>query len=359
MENVFAHVLRNSVEYSRAVWEALTPEERAIMLEPYTIGVPDGGVHDASDEVPLLNCVANQVLGFFGNAMVMPFAIPPKLAGALQLTSRDIQDALLKFHRQAFNAPRSAITLPARGVLGEAVLGSCSSNEKIDLTRFWNWKDAPADSAADIRPSDLQNLANLVGSAGAQGPSQLAALGGPQNNLLGAAPAPSSDLLAQLIAKQPAPTQFADLTGMTALGQTISKTIEEAGKGRDKAIDKAAEMAKTAMEKAPEAIKAQNEAKSIEQKEKADKEAAQTKADADKLSSKLTLLGQNAAWFIGQAGAAADSDAKAKELLDSFFDGAKPTLDQVLPLSEKFALATGDSAEQTKGKKSILKALGL
>lgn len=359
MENVFTHVLRNSVEYSRAVWQALTPEERAIMLEPYTIGVPDGGVHDASDEVPLLNCVANQVLGFFGNAMVMPFAIPPKLAGALQLTSRDVQDALLKFHRQAFNAPRSAITLSARGVLGEAVLGSCSSNEKIDLTRFWNWKDAPSDTAADLKPSDIQNLVNLVGSGGAQAPSQLAALGGPQNNLLGAAPAPSSELLAQLIAKQPAPTQFSDLTGIQALGTALSKTTEEAGKARDKAIDQAATMAKTAMEKAPDAIKAQNEAKATEQKEKADKEAAKTKADADKLSSKLTLLSQNANWFIGQVGNAPDSDAKAKELLGSFFDGGKPTLDQALPLFEKLAPAQGDTAEQTKGKKSILKTLGL
>ena len=60
-----------------------------------------------------------------------------------------MQEALLRFHRQAFAPPQSSITLPARGVLGEAVLGACESSEKIDLTRFWNWQDSPADTAAD------------------------------------------------------------------------------------------------------------------------------------------------------------------------------------------------------------------
>ena len=35
-------------------------------------------------------------------------------------------------------------------MLGEAVLGNCPSAEKIDLTRFWNWADSPADSAPAI-----------------------------------------------------------------------------------------------------------------------------------------------------------------------------------------------------------------
>ena len=64
---------------------SLTPEERAILLERYTIGVPAGGIADPSQEVPLLNCVANEVFGYFGNSLVMPFHIPPNLAETLKL----------------------------------------------------------------------------------------------------------------------------------------------------------------------------------------------------------------------------------------------------------------------------------
>ena len=43
IEGVLQHVVQNTVEFSKAVWQSLTPEERAIMLESYTIGVPSGG----------------------------------------------------------------------------------------------------------------------------------------------------------------------------------------------------------------------------------------------------------------------------------------------------------------------------
>jgi hypothetical protein len=91
----------------------------------------------------------------------------------MQVTSRDIQDALLKFHRQAFQPPRSSVTLPAHGTLGEAVLGCCNSAEKIDLTRFWNWQDSPSDQADAIPTSVFQppQALNLAGPATGTGGS--------------------------------------------------------------------------------------------------------------------------------------------------------------------------------------------
>ncbi|MFM2399419.1 MAG: hypothetical protein RL341_1576, partial [Pseudomonadota bacterium] len=89
IEGVFHHIVRNTVTYSKAVWQALTDEERAILLERFTIGVPSGGVAGADQEVPLLNCVANRVLGYFGNAAIMPFSIPPDVAQRMKVTSRD------------------------------------------------------------------------------------------------------------------------------------------------------------------------------------------------------------------------------------------------------------------------------
>ena len=88
IERTLQHVVRNTLTYSRAVWASLTPEERVVMLEGYTIGLPEDGLEadgftDPSQNVPLLNCVANQVLGYYGNCMIMPFSIPAALATKL------------------------------------------------------------------------------------------------------------------------------------------------------------------------------------------------------------------------------------------------------------------------------------
>jgi hypothetical protein len=259
IEAVLQHVVQNTVEYSKAVWQSVTPEERAIILERFTVGVPSGGVKDASEEVPLLNCVANQVLGYFGNAAIMPFFIPAQLAGEIGFTSRDIQEALLKFHRQAFVPPRSSLTLPARGVLGEAVLGSCDSCEKIDLTRFWNWQDSPADVATD--PKDLAALFAaqnpLIGPGGATAPSQLTT--GPMVTInQGPAAMTPADLASALIAKLPAGDLPSDLTGLTQLAGQLKVQTETTADSLNKTISEASGLAKAAMQALPQAIQAKS-----------------------------------------------------------------------------------------------------
>lgn len=150
IEKTAQHVVRNTVDYSKAVWLSMTAEERAILFEGYTIGVPQGGISDWTQMIPLLNCIENRVLGFFGNSMIVPFRIPP-IATAEDdgLTTAQVQEALLAYYNKAFVPPVSNIALPTRGVLGEAVLGHCPAAEKIDITRFWNWADSPA----RLRPS--------------------------------------------------------------------------------------------------------------------------------------------------------------------------------------------------------------
>jgi hypothetical protein len=258
IEALLQHVVQNTVEYSKAIWQSLTPEERAIMLERYTIGVPSGGVPDPSDEVPLLNCVANQVLGYFGNAAIMPFFIPANLAAEVGYTSRDIQDALLKFHRQAYQPARSSITLPARGVLGEAVLGSCDSSEKIDLTRFWNWQDSPPDTATD--PAQLATLFaggnQLVGPGGATAPSTLSNTGSMMTINQGPTALTPADLGKGLIESQPESNLPKDLTGITQLGEQMKVQTQTTADSLNKTIAEASGLAKAAMTALPEAIKA-------------------------------------------------------------------------------------------------------
>ena len=262
IETVFHHIVRNTVFYSKAVWASLSAEERAILLERFTIGVPPGGVQGPDQEVPLLNCVANRVLGFFGNAAIMPFGIPPEVARTMEVTSRDIQDALLKFHRQAFQQPRSSITLPARGTLGEAVLGCCNSAEKIDLTRFWNCQDSPTEQADAIPASAFQPAAPIAASGGggsASGGSGAAGGAGSSGSIISVnsgPPAPASTALIEALIKQsPDLAKELNLAGLDALQKQIAADTQSAGTGRDKAIDANTQIQLQAMKSAESIVK--------------------------------------------------------------------------------------------------------
>ena len=247
IEKTQQHIVRNTVSYSKVVWSSLTAEERAIMLEGFTIGVPNGGIVDGTQQIPLLNCVTNQVLGYFGNAMIMPFMIPLEVAEGQGITSGQIQDALTNFHRVGFAPPTSRIGLPTRGVLGEAVLGHCPSAEKIDLTRFWNWADSPADAAPTI--ADVQVPTTQ--------PSQAAGLTGP-NALTGMAPlitnfnnSPAipveTGLMQSLISAGAGQKDFTGLTNAAELAGLVKTSQTTAESARADALKRATELQSQAM----------------------------------------------------------------------------------------------------------------
>jgi len=198
IENTLQHVLRNIVRYSKAVWSSLTPEERVMLLEPYLLSFPG-----LSSTVPLLDCIGNTVLGFHGNSMIVPFSIPQALGDDQKwgMTTGELEDLLLRFHRQSAPSQLSHVSLPTRGVLGEAMLGHCASGEKIDLTRFWNWQDSPTDSAPAIAPVTVP-ASQVTALAGAQVGSQLGAMLPSlinNNNVAPAAQTPNSSLAQALI----------------------------------------------------------------------------------------------------------------------------------------------------------------
>jgi hypothetical protein len=198
IENTLQHVLRNIVRYSKAVWSSLTPEERVMLLEPYLLSFPG-----LSSTVPLLDCIGNEVLGFYGNSMLVPFSIPQAL-GDVQgwsMTTGQLEDSLLHFHRQGAASQLSHASLPTRGVLGEAMLGHCASGEKIDLTRFWNWQDSPTDPAPTIAPVTVPS-SQVSALAGAQVGSQLSSMLPNlinNNNVAPAAQTPNSSFAQALI----------------------------------------------------------------------------------------------------------------------------------------------------------------
>jgi hypothetical protein len=242
IEKMAQHIARQTLTYSHAIWASMTPDERAILLEAYTIGVPPGGVADATQMIPLLNCVENRVLGFYGNSMMMPFIIPEALAQAgTQDGDRDtlhpakIQGALLAFHARGFQPPHSTIALPTRGVLGEAVLGHSVSAEKIDITRFWNWQDSPADTAPIISPVTLPTSSPAL-TAGVTAPNSLTNLPSLINNVL-TAPSPDTSLL-QALSKAAASQQdfSTSLTGAEQLAGLIRNAQNTAESARGDAL---------------------------------------------------------------------------------------------------------------------------
>jgi hypothetical protein len=386
IERTLQHVVRNTLTYSKAVWSSLTAEERVVMLEGYTIGLPEEGLDpdgftDASQHVPLLNCVANQVLGYYGNCMIMPFSIPASLAVKLAgdenaegaenrppLTNSSVQEALKRFHTEAFSPPVSHFTLPTRGVLGEAVLGHCPSAEKIDLTRFWNWQDSPGDEATAIdnvalrannlaaltAPSTLSNVPTIVNNVAGEGGGGLT-LGTLSQALAGKAPT-----------QQDFSTDFLGHAVLSALG---GKTIDSAESARKDALASATQLAGKALDAGVDvfktkfgADKAAADKKAADEKAAAEKTAAAEKAKSDKQAAAVKDLKDNAAAYLGAANNKPDIDqakAFAEGIVTGLAGGPLPA-NLAAKLFDAFDKKKPDDPnDRTLGSKAWLAALGL
>jgi hypothetical protein len=260
IEMMAQHVVRNTTRYSKAVWASLTDEERAILLDEYTIGVPPNGIEDASQMIPLLDCVQNRVLGFFGNSMILPFSIPQSVTDAInqqqvpgdangQAPAFDpvqIKQSLLAYQQQTFVSPQSIIALPTRGVLGEAVLGHCPSGEKLDMTRFWNWQDSPSDTAPAISPVTLPTTTPSIADT-LTAPNTLGQLPSLINNVL-SAPSPDTSLLKALGQAAASQKDFdTGLTGQAQLASLITNAQNVSNSARADALKAATDLQSQAM----------------------------------------------------------------------------------------------------------------
>ena len=368
IEKVLQHVMRNTTTYSRAVWSSLTPEERAIMLEGYTIGVPAGGLPDPSQNVPLLNCVANQVLGFYGNAMIMPFNIPAEVATRLTVegdnagnrpfTTAEVQNALTQFHRVGFSPPVSNVTLPTHGVLGEAVLGSCPSAEKIDLTRFWNWQDSPIAQAADIAGTTLNKGSSLIGATAPNTLTNLPSIA--QNiNLPGA---DANAALQALIGAQNT-KDLPNITGMDQLATLQGKTIDTAEKARADALARAQTLATEGLNKAGDIMKARADSQRADQQAKQQQDAQTQTHTQQQLQQGTGNMRSNAANYLAVANAKPDqasANSYAAQILQQVMGSQSVPLDTASSLFNNYhVFASGSTGPLTQGSTAFLTALGL
>lgn len=251
IEETLHHVASNTMNYSQLIWSTLTQDERAIMLERYTIGMDfkdlNTNEEDDFDDIPLLNCInVRKLLGFYGNCMLFPFTYPQKLADKLGKTAAELQDSLYRYHTNYFRVPSTTISLPTEGMIGEAVLGATNVSEKIDLTRFWNWKDSPIDSMS-IDSSYLNNTDYLANKT----TKDITAL-----NIQGVTPTTpvtNVDLISALVNKKT--PEFNNITGLDQLKDILNNGVNSASDGRNKALSAINELTKTTLDKALEGAK--------------------------------------------------------------------------------------------------------
>lgn len=258
MEKTLHHVVSDTLGYSQRIWASLSDDERILLLEPYTIDMDfdelqtqdntNNGGEDKGESIPLLNCVnPKKVLGFYGNCMLLPLTFPQKLAERLGKTAGEFQDELYRYHTTSFRVPNTVVSVATEGMVGEAVLGATNVSEKVDLTRFWNWKDSDIDHI-NIDQSSFRNNSSLLENA------QAMAISAPTQSVSPTAHIDSGSLAAALLARSPA--QFVDALGNTDLRDLLKSTDNNASAGREAAVQASSGMVNTAVQAAADVAKA-------------------------------------------------------------------------------------------------------
>ena len=255
IEETFHHIVSDSMYYSQVVWSSLSDDERIILLEPYTIEIDNfnkiastenniSDIYNKTKSISLLNCVnTKKVVGFYGNCMMLPFTFPKELSDLLGKTAGDIQDELYRYHACNFRVPSTVVSIPTDGMVGEAVLGATNVSEKIDITRFWNWKDSDIDHI-DLNQSSL-NGRSLLENASTREVNAPTVGVTPTEHING------NNLAAALIARQQ-PT-FADVYQNTDMRDVMKNADNNASAGREQIIKSNAELTKAALDAAVKA----------------------------------------------------------------------------------------------------------
>ncbi len=264
MEETFQHIVSNGIKFSQVIWNGLTENERVILLEKFNLNLSNEDVKklkaDASDsevQIPLLNCInVKKVLGYYGNCMLFPFTFPEELSEQLGMTAADLQNRIYRFHVNGFKAPTTRISIPTKGMVGEAVLGESNVSEKIDITRFWNWQDSPINSM-ELNNNYLNGEDYLDNKK----TMEIKALN--LANAEAATPITDVNYLSDLISKRPA--TFNDITGLDQLKDVLSEGASKTSDNLSSVMTSNQAMTQNALDSLTQTQKSQIEAESKKQ----------------------------------------------------------------------------------------------
>ncbi|MFJ8134162.1 hypothetical protein [Streptomyces hydrogenans] len=228
---VLDHLNDNSRHYSRAVWANADELTLSRILANYSY-TPAGST---AAPVPLGMLLDPKPVAATANYLGFRWNFASEEEREEWTNSRKASD-------NTFGAPAtSTIAIATDGVFAEAVLGRSNSAEKIDLTRFWNWKDSPIQiTPADIAPvSTATRAQNLDTTAPGMGVSQA------KFTPLVAMPDPNG---LQAVQAMTTANLFRDMSGLAQMSQVLSKGIEAAATNDKEAGVRAQEALKTATE---------------------------------------------------------------------------------------------------------------
>jgi hypothetical protein len=202
-DRLLDHLNEHVEHYHRAVWLAMDPNRRYLLLDGFV--APDAGGRSVA------SVVENRLIGIVGNCLVMPVAPGITLDRTYEFARSTPAD--LRHLYATGKVPPMRISLPTSGVFAEAVLGKCNSCETVDDTRFWRWEEAPIPD----RPTAIGELSTA--SRRRQPPSLAPdAFPDPLVRLQQAPAAPDPTGLAAAMTALGANNIFRDITGV-ALNQ--------------------------------------------------------------------------------------------------------------------------------------------
>ncbi len=141
--DMYAIMEEHSAAFNQGVWMRLSPDRvmrclRGVVLPGETFDAEVVPVPEHLD-----HCLDPTPIAVSGNYVGFRWLFTDKAAEA-RFTKAYMSDVELS----------DSITLPTGGIFGEAVLGASNGSEKIDLSRFWNWKDA----LPPIRPTEIDAI---------------------------------------------------------------------------------------------------------------------------------------------------------------------------------------------------------
>jgi hypothetical protein len=136
---LIAHLDQHKYHYSRAIVLKQDPFERASELDLIKL----------SDGSSVLDHVENRPLELIGDYLAYPSSDPAWSSLISQHLDQPVPQPGV-----AAAMDERLVTLPTRGVFGEAKLGHCNASEEIDNTRFWDWQQSPIPHfAPEIAPT--------------------------------------------------------------------------------------------------------------------------------------------------------------------------------------------------------------
>lgn len=129
-----AHLQENRTHYSQAIFRSLDSATVVMLLSPFTW-----------NGKALVDQVEPHPVSVAGNYLVFRAPIEQdESSGVMEDGDNLAWGDVLKKHGIDFGVSNGRlIPIPTAGVFAEAVLGRSNSAEKLDITRFWNWKDSP------------------------------------------------------------------------------------------------------------------------------------------------------------------------------------------------------------------------